>query len=164
MCWSPDLLTDSRGRKAHIWPADAAAPVLTPWNTDGSQKVAVWYGSYKYFKIPKSPFIIHYWDDFGTSKKSATVCGANVITCRPVLVNDVKTRFVTWSIDLRRSCAAYRQERFCIGATRCVKSLNSTLLDWWLAGFRFLQPLESSALFKTVLVYEQNGLRSECSV
>jgi len=29
MCWSPDLLTDSRGRKAHIWPADAAAPVLT---------------------------------------------------------------------------------------------------------------------------------------
>jgi len=36
--------------------------------------------------------------------------------------------------------------------------------DWRLAGFRFLQPLESSTLFKTVLVYAQNGLRSERNV
>jgi len=45
--------------------------------------VAVWYGSYKYSKIPKSPFIIHYWDDFGTSKKAPQYGGANVIICAP---------------------------------------------------------------------------------
>jgi len=57
--------------------------------------VAAWYGSCTYFKIPKSPFIIHYCDDFGTPKKEPQYVVQMSLFVRPFTVNDGKTRFVT---------------------------------------------------------------------
>jgi hypothetical protein len=51
--------------------------------------MTVWYRSYRYCQIPKRPFIIHYWNDFGISKKKR---GEYVIIrARFRKLNDVKT-------------------------------------------------------------------------